>query len=152
MSRTFDCDICGKKFSMKCYLQQHIGTHDKKKKCRICKKFVSNMKVHIGSVHIYGKRIPCAICGEMISKTFMKRHISARHVEKPKKFKCEDCDEAFVYKSKLIEHKKKEHGFKAFTCHCGYANDWITKFKEHQKVHVGSSSTYLCPVSMHYKV
>lgn len=145
MSNKFDCKVCGKRFARTVYLRQHLKTHNKKTKCNICDKLVTDAKSHFITVHSKEAKSPCAICGVIFYNNYMKHHIKARHLEKPKPFKCDKCDQAFLHKGKFIEHKTEKHGFKPLRCHCGYSNPF--KFKKHQKVHAGQSSTYKCPVS-----
>lgn len=148
MKHTFGCDICGRNFSLKRYIRQHMGTHNRKTKCEICRKLVSNMKIHIAARHIYKKKkkLSCPICG--LNQTNLKKHINARHVEKPKPFKCDECEENFLYKFERLEHQRKKHGFKTFRCHCGFRSDCATRTRDHKKVHTGKTPTYLCLVSM----
>lgn len=140
MTKLFDCDFCGKKFTWKNELRSHIRMHNKKTKCQVCYSLVSNMKTHIKTVHVQGQKVPCSICGVRVAKNYLKRHIIARHVEKPKRFKCEECDEAFSAQSLVIKHRKKEHGLKAFPCHCGFYSYCAKTTREHILAHDGNSS------------
>lgn len=141
----FVCDICGRKTKTKAEARSHVFTHQSKSKCRICHKFVANLMGHMWTHK--KKKISCTICGEMIVKKCMEQHIKARHVEKPKPFKCEQCDEAFLRKRDLVKHKKEKHGFKLFRCHCSYRIDCPKRFREHKKLHKKGTSTYVCSVS-----
>lgn len=145
MTETYDCDICGKKFSFKNYIRQHMGIHNKKSKCQICHKMVKNMKSHIGTIHIYENKKACAICGVMIYKQYMKNHINARHIEKPKPFQCEKCDEAFQYKFMLFKHNQREHHAKTLKRPSGHSIKRSSKSRVQKKLH--AKTTFSCSVS-----
>lgn len=143
----FVCDICGRKTKTKAEARSHVFTHQSKSKCRICHTFVANLMGHMWTHK--KKKISCTICGEMIVKNHvtLEQHIKVRDAEKPKPFKCEQCDEAFLRKRDLVKHKKEKHGFKLFRCHCSYRIDCPKRFREHKKLHKKGTSTYLCSVS-----
>ena len=57
---------------------------------------------HIANVY---EKIPCSICGEMISKKRETRHFQQKHTsDSNKKFKCKFCVKGFVETSRLCDH------------------------------------------------
>ena len=70
----FSCDICGRKFSRKNGLINHIkGVHNDERSypCRFCeKKFKgkSQVELHEKGVHLKIKDIKCYVCSQMFSR------------------------------------------------------------------------------------
>ena len=63
---------------------------------------------HIANVH---EKVPCSICGEMISKKRETRHIQQKHTANcDKKFKCKYCGKGFVGSSYLRDHVNTHTG------------------------------------------
>lgn len=142
----FSCERCAKKFTRKGDFLAHLETHNEKKKCKICRRLVADMKGHLKR-HSNNKKVPCAVCGDIILKDCMARHLKNRHDEKPKRFKCEDCDEAFPMNCELIDHKKEKHGFKMIACHCNFTKNCRSKLHGQHQAGPESLSTFPCSVS-----
>ena len=105
------CDFCGKSFSSKMYLSNHISrTHADKQKCDICGKYVVKgwsgwyFKKHISSHYNKpGTISTCETCGKEFScKQNLKKHILSIH--EGKKWQCETCDKYFNCKGDLVRH------------------------------------------------
>lgn len=73
--RPFGCKICGHKSYTRSVLKMHMLRHGSKTKCKICQKFVTNMKGHL-TLH---DKVECKICSKSYSKGSLKRHIKSLH-------------------------------------------------------------------------
>ena len=107
-----ECEICGRVFKSLIMVRQHINrTHKEKDACPICGKLVSNLKLHIGSMHTDQSEMPfkCEICGKGCSSTQKyERHMHVHSNDKS--FKCrEGCDMAYRDISNRNQHEKKVH-------------------------------------------
>lgn len=92
-NKHISCDICGKSFTEKRYLIDHICTY------------------HISS------KFDCKKCSKHF-KSQLKLKFHQRSVHGKKKFKCDKCNAAFVFPGLLTEHVKVKHEGKSY--HCSY--------------------------------
>jgi KRAB domain-containing zinc finger protein len=107
------------KFKTNSSLKQHLITHDKKVKCKICSKLVQprsfdfHMKLHDP---YRMKNFKCGICEKYFSeKNWLQVHM-ASHL---KPHKCDKCDKKFAKKRQLEEHEHihfEQHPFKCDLC------------------------------------
>ncbi|KAK7504559.1 hypothetical protein BaRGS_00004045 [Batillaria attramentaria] len=80
----FACDICGKKFTYKCNMQNHRTTHfcEKPYQCEVCHKafrLQSALKTH-SRKHREDLQFKCHICGKgLIRRQNLKNHIEKMH-------------------------------------------------------------------------
>ena len=75
---------------------------------------------HIKKQH---DKVPCTICGEMIGKYIMNRHIEYKHKDSSsRKHKCSFCGKGFVSGKELKDHINTHTGAKPYMCNfCGAA-------------------------------
>lgn len=69
--RPFDCELCGRKFSSRSDLKTHMLQHGRKTECKICHKFVTNIKKHM-RCHIKTK---CRICSKIYTQVGLNWHM-----------------------------------------------------------------------------
>ena len=126
------CSSCGKSFSSRNFLEQHIrNVHEGKKdhKCDVCNKYFSqstNLNTHIKVVHEKSKKFHCKFCE--LSFSFLdglKSHIKNVHDDKSKGvYKCELCNKSFSQELSVQNHIKLVHEkAKQKECHKLIARD-----------------------------
>lgn len=118
------------------YFQEHIEFYHegKRVKCKLCPlEFASSsgLQFHISSKH--EEKIPCKICGELVSKVGgrMQIHIRVKH---DKKLACSQCDQKFRTRSMLKDHQNIHLGLLPHTCkHCNMKFHFRWKLSNHEK-------------------
>merc|ERR1712080_236072 len=109
--KPYYCETCGKCFSQKSNVKQHIeDVHVKTKKfsCEVCDKRFSqkvtlteHMRVHSGE-----RLFVCEACGKSFSrKSALTRHMEDVH-EKSRHYQCEVCHKIVANASNLNRHRK----------------------------------------------
>ena len=114
------CQLCGKKFSSKHHLGEHVtAVHEKSKnfKCDKCDKAFSLKKgldLHLKYHEEF--KFECDMCNKKFpGKMQLNNHVKGVHGEK--KFECEKCDKKFSHKQNLKTHVKVVHeGFQGHNC------------------------------------
>eukprot|EP01083_Nonionella_stella_P302198 1040936_1 len=105
--RPYKCDECGKAFTVKC-----------------------NLINHIRSVHRKERSFKCRFCGNgFIRSDRLKEHERIHTGEKP--LKCEFCSARFATSSRLNKHKKKHTGYKCRFCDDTFKTEY--QLKQHKK-------------------
>ncbi|XP_077287033.1 uncharacterized protein LOC143911845 [Arctopsyche grandis] len=109
--KIFICEQCGKKFSMKANLDNHIKKMHSKGagRCHFCKKNTSNLAEHM-LIHSNKSPYRCNIC----DKTFKLKNGLSFHItlhNNAEKYKCtvEGCQKAFPKQNMLDFHTLKIH-------------------------------------------
>ena len=144
--KTFNCQLCGRKFNLKCLLYAHLRTHTVKKFfCSICQKgFVS--KDHLFN-HIHTHAIvtsfPCNACKMTFSdESSLEKHIFIHSAIKHcmKSFKCEMCQKVLSSKQALKFHMYVHMGLRPYVCKvCSKAFADNRNLRRHYSVHSGEN-------------
>ena len=133
--KTFECEICCKRFSRKGHLEEHTRIHTGEKgfKCQVCGKafarqnsFIRHTRLHTGE-----KPFDCNICDKRFSrKDHFEEHTRIHTGERP--FKCEVCGKRFTRKYHLQEHKRFHTDDKPNKCEvCGKSFRHRKSFTQH---------------------
>lgn len=127
------CKFCGKGFVIKEYCEIHVRryhTNEKPYQCDQCDaKYPSRLQLSEHKIAKHGGGRPeqiftCQICKKKFKGSSSYKYHMRTHelpLEVRKKFKCEDCNAAFIRKPALVKHVKRHQGeFEEFECHlCG---------------------------------
>ena len=116
-TKNFTCDFCGKAFSIKMALKNHISrVHDqsmKKYSCDNCDftcDVPSRMKHHKNAAHNKSVKYDCHLCKfSTYRKDGLQTHIKVVH-EKYRPHQCDMCDMSFAYKRDKLKHLANIHG------------------------------------------
>lgn len=119
------CEECGKIYSSQGALKNHWdithATGVKVYSCDQCDKVFQNqiyLKSHVSRNH---NKQPCTMCGKMVARVRMKRHMSMSHTDDHlMPFNCQICQKGFPEKRKLKDHMNTHSGNKPYVCkYCG---------------------------------
>ncbi|XP_038158051.1 zinc finger protein 502-like isoform X2 [Cyprinodon tularosa] len=137
----FTCEDCGKCFSRKVHLKQHLIIHTGQKPfcCDVCGRDFSlkgNLKKHM-RIHTGQKPFCCYLCGLNFSqKGHLNTHIMIHIGQKP--FCCDLCGQSFTLKSSLNQHMIVHTGQKPFCCDiCGQSFSQKGHLNRHMRIHTG---------------
>ncbi|XP_039950356.1 uncharacterized protein LOC120768000 [Bactrocera tryoni] len=140
-NRNFVCDKCGKKFSGRTSLTDHVRSDCGRKplyQCNVCGKHLTTagiLKTHL-LLHKDDTPYQCDKCGKTFKvKAQYKTHIKTRHTDfKP--FQCHLCPKAYPYRESLLTHMTVHTGIKRFLCNgCGKRFTCVSNLQAHRKVH-----------------
>lgn len=123
LKKSFLCSICGKNFTTKHSLTEHINAHSgiKPYSCDICDKsfsYESALRDHKLS-HKETKSFWCKHCQKgFTQRSGLKMHMRTHKLNKS--FVCSECGRGFTQKQALQRHERVHKGEKPFICkHCG---------------------------------
>jgi len=147
------CQHCGKSFTDKWKLNQHVTIHtgEKPHKCPICEqsfRLKMSLKRHTEIVHTKLCLYSCDQCGESFNtKRGLQTHLETKHgIEVG--FKCDQCNNRYLTEKGLEEHKQSDNCFKHCCHHCGKMFKIKSKLEAHAQSHldekVYKASCHLC--------
>lgn len=108
------CDYCGKKFTRKASMQEHMSRHTgiKPRHCNICDKhfYPSAFWRHMSSVHPSEENLKfeCNVCGKLFPFKFKLDQHLQNHSDKLS-IQCQNCDKMFPSQEKLRSHIRSVH-------------------------------------------
>ncbi|KAF5299695.1 hypothetical protein FQA39_LY11490 [Lamprigera yunnana] len=113
-NKAWNCDTCGKKYSSRNLLEEHINIH-------------TGLRPYI-----------CETCGkDFASKYTFKAH-ERTHEARPRPFQCQHCNKTFLSQQNLSQHEKTHLGIKEFTCRlCSKQFGSAHNLEVHSIVHTG---------------
>ena len=119
--KSYDCDFCGKYFSLKGNLKAHMkaihnmdlpNTEKKYFNCEFCDESFSKLrqlKKHTKEVHEVKELPKCEQCdAEFKTNGKLNRHVREVH-EREKPFTCETCGESFITEQTIKRHINAMH-------------------------------------------
>ena len=140
--KNFVCGQCGKEFSSKDSLNNHvIKVHDKipyKHVCHECgKSFIGRMQLENHTALHSEPTVPCPECNKLFhTKGYLLRHVKGKHVpDDRKKYLCSICPRGFNNKDALESHLNWHQGLKPFKCMLCQVDDKGFNSKKALKMH-----------------
>lgn len=120
--KSWPCDTCGKRYSSKNLLDEHMNTH------------------------IGVRPYVCETCNkDFASKYTYKAHVKTHEV-RPRPFECTQCSKTFLNQQNLNQHERTHNGIKEHVCHqCGKAFGSPHNLEVHTIVHTGYKP-YICRI------
>ena len=117
-SKCFQCGLCENNFEdRRAFMQHMINVHNEKEEHNEtpASKFKEKKKIKKKGQH-RRKYEECPYCSKQMTKDSLKVHIFTVHKDKRylhtdivARFACDKCDEVFLIKSQLTQHKEHRH-------------------------------------------
>ena len=141
------CSQCGKVYATKARLRQHMNyQHGKKEDCDICGQSISRafLKVH-RQHHLGVKQFQCGICGKrFVTAGLLKGHQNVHSNQR--KFQCSICEQQFDLLSQAKVHARIHTGERPYICElCGEAYARAAGLNRHMMSHTGEKP-HICDV------
>lgn len=133
---TVICDHCGKGFSTKAGLTQHLkyNHNTNLKKCEICHKYFRKLNLHIENIHENVGMVNCEVCGKPIKRSYYQHHMKNYHTQ-VKERACNECGKVFKCRSSYAVHMKVHKG-RRYPCRfCGMDIAVASHRTKHEKDH-----------------
>ncbi|XP_012234087.1 zinc finger protein ZFP2-like isoform X2 [Linepithema humile] len=146
--KSWSCSTCGKKYSSKNLLDEHMNTHTGVRPyvCEVCNKdFASKYtyKAHVKTHELRPRPFECGYC----NKTFLSQQNLNQHERTHnciKEYVCHQCGKAFGSPHNLEVHNIVHTGYKPFICRlCGKAFARKAEIRDHERTHTGEKP-YQC--------
>ncbi|XP_064102775.1 zinc finger protein 585B-like [Macrobrachium nipponense] len=141
LDKIFLCKECGRIFSDKEHLTQHVDTHafEKPFVCKECGEIFTQtqaLELHMRT-HTGDKLFICAECRKGFSqREHLEIHMKIHTNDQP--FMCEICGEGYIEEADWKMHMKTHTGDKAYTClECGKGFTRKDTFILHKSIHTG---------------
>ena len=149
--KMFNCETCGKIFSRKGELKQHVRfVHKKKKKfsCTYChNRFLTNQDLtrHLAT-HSGVKNYKCTYCDYAgVRQQHLTLHINARHTNKTYICRYKGCGVYKTSQEELYEHIRSDHPVLRYLCDtCPMSYSLSQYLKRHKVSHNKDSRAYEC--------
>lgn len=132
------CSICQTQFNILEDFMIHLNKVHKKKMYLDLKNHILQFKFDSS------KFLSCVFCPERYtSLKSLQEHMNKTH---HRNYICEDCDEGFINKRMMNNHKYRNHGTGLFKCdHCDKEFDNQTKRKNHERCVHQETHRWKCP-------
>nr|XP_022900651.1 zinc finger protein 37 homolog isoform X2 [Onthophagus taurus] len=119
-NKAWTCETCGKRYSSKNLLDEHINTH-------------TGIRPYI-----------CQLCGkDFASKYTFKAHVKTHEV-RPRPFQCLQCNKSFLSQQNLTQHERTHSGVKEYSCHlCDKLFGSVHNLEVHSIVHT-NHKPFIC--------
>ncbi|CRK98433.1 CLUMA_CG011791, isoform A [Clunio marinus] len=118
--KDFHCEICENSYFGNDQLQRHVlKNHERPKhlSCSICRRTFKT-KEDLKNHKLLPCRLPCDICGKMLTQANLKRHIDMVHFN-IKPYQCDICGKTMTSRVNIAYHMNTHKKFrkKDFQCH-----------------------------------
>uniref|UniRef100_A0A336LZZ2 CSON007068 protein n=1 Tax=Culicoides sonorensis TaxID=179676 RepID=A0A336LZZ2_CULSO len=150
-SPPYQCDLCGRFFSLKASLRQHIKTTHlnliEKHPCEYCGRIYqlkNSLMAHVKNDHTNIQTYQCNTCDKTFTAKYLLRRHCLTHI-KDKNLQCPECGGMFQSKHYLEGHRRKVHRDKTLPCKfCGTLFKNRSNLRQHEVIHLPCA--YQCPV------
>lgn len=115
--RTFNCEVCGKKYNTLGALNYHLRDHKETTVhpvCEVCEKTVKCLSTHL-KIHAEEKLEVCKHCQKRFRYKMTLRSHLLTHLE-VKRYKCNVCSGTFTQSGSLITHMRLHTGDRPYKC------------------------------------
>ena len=139
----FRCSMCNFTYSDQPGLDKHMrAKHTAKTNlCKECGKAYStksSLAQHVHHYHRHPMAYDCDVCKKKFNrKDFLIKHVKTHTQDRT--FQCVQCDKQFKTRASLSAHVNGTHNDKRrFVCDfCGMRTSWRLSYLEHMKLHTG---------------
>lgn len=115
-NKAWSCGTCGKKYSSKNLLDEHINTHTGARPY-VCQK---------------------SMCGKAFASKYTFKAHEKTHEVRPRPFQCGTCNKTFLSQQNLTQHERTHSGIKEYECHlCKKQFGSAHNLEVHSIVHTG---------------
>ncbi|XP_055529848.1 zinc finger protein 624-like isoform X2 [Wyeomyia smithii] len=149
--KTFECDQCKARFTLKENLNKHKRIHadEKRYTCPFCQEqFLhwASRRYHIASHHTGEKRYTCEYCGAKFrNSSHYSIHIRRHTGVTP--YPCHLCDRSFITSNSLKVHLVSHSDSKNFHCDlCKKSYKSTKTLRLHQRTAHEHEKNYVCPL------